>query len=266
MAAARSDARGIQFPLDDSGKRSTAPVGRRILAAALRVLDAGAAERCLAERDWRHRLPAAPAPAGRTAGGQATGHRGLVPCRARCRLARTGLPARRPAAGAARGHGHARRRGAADTAPARHAGQRAGALGSALQGPAPERRRTGAAHRRLGRGRRDRAVQRAGAAPGAMPSRMVRPVGPPPGAARCGQRGRSSGLAGAVAGQHRGHRPGPRTHLEEDRAASACRQRPADRAGGGFGFAGRRCRAGRAAGRLRHADADAGDRRLAAAA
>jgi hypothetical protein len=57
MAAARSDARGIQFPLDDSGKRSTAPVGRRILAAALHGLDAGAAERCLAERDWRHAYP-----------------------------------------------------------------------------------------------------------------------------------------------------------------------------------------------------------------
>ena len=54
MAAAGSDARGIQFPLDESGKRSTAPVGRRILAAALRVLDADAAESCLAERDWRH--------------------------------------------------------------------------------------------------------------------------------------------------------------------------------------------------------------------
>jgi len=57
MAAARSDARGIQFPLDEGGKRSTAPVGRRILAAALRVLDAGAAESCLAERDWRHAYP-----------------------------------------------------------------------------------------------------------------------------------------------------------------------------------------------------------------
>jgi hypothetical protein len=57
MATPRSDARGIQFPLDDSGKRSTAPVGRRILAEALRVLDAGAAGRCLAERDWRHAYP-----------------------------------------------------------------------------------------------------------------------------------------------------------------------------------------------------------------
>jgi hypothetical protein len=57
MAAARSDARGIQFPLDEAGKRSTAPVGRRILAAALQGLDAEAAARCLAERDWRHAYP-----------------------------------------------------------------------------------------------------------------------------------------------------------------------------------------------------------------
>ncbi len=57
MAGPRSDPRGIQFPVDASGKRSTAPVGRRILAAALRGLDAGAAERCLAERDWRHAYP-----------------------------------------------------------------------------------------------------------------------------------------------------------------------------------------------------------------
>jgi hypothetical protein len=57
MAVARSESRGIQFPLDDSGKRSTAPVGRRILAAALHGLDADAAEHCLVERDWRHAYP-----------------------------------------------------------------------------------------------------------------------------------------------------------------------------------------------------------------
>ncbi len=57
MAAARSDARGIQFPLDEAGKRSTAPVGKRILAAALGELDADAAAQCLAERDWRHAYP-----------------------------------------------------------------------------------------------------------------------------------------------------------------------------------------------------------------
>jgi hypothetical protein len=55
--AARSDARGIQFPLDDSGKRSSAAVGRRILAAAMRPLDESVAARCLAERDWRHAYP-----------------------------------------------------------------------------------------------------------------------------------------------------------------------------------------------------------------
>ncbi len=57
MAAARSDARGLQFPLDASGKRSSGRVGRRIVAAALQRLDAQAAERCLAERDWRHGYP-----------------------------------------------------------------------------------------------------------------------------------------------------------------------------------------------------------------
>ena len=57
MATPRSDARGLQFPLDGSGKRSSAAVGRRILAAALGTLDGASAERCLAERDWRHAYP-----------------------------------------------------------------------------------------------------------------------------------------------------------------------------------------------------------------
>ncbi len=57
MAAERGDARGVQFPLDGSGKRSSAAIGRDILAAALRVLDVAAAERCAAERDWRHAYP-----------------------------------------------------------------------------------------------------------------------------------------------------------------------------------------------------------------
>ncbi len=57
MATARGETRGLQFPLDASGKRSSAATGRRILAAALRGLDEAAAERCLAERDWRHGYP-----------------------------------------------------------------------------------------------------------------------------------------------------------------------------------------------------------------
>ena len=57
MAAPRTEARGIQFPLDAAGKRSSGAVGRRILAAALHGLDASAAERCLAEPDWRHAYP-----------------------------------------------------------------------------------------------------------------------------------------------------------------------------------------------------------------
>ncbi len=57
MATERSEARGIQFPLDAGGKRGSAAVGRAILAAALRGLDAQAADACLAERDWRHAYP-----------------------------------------------------------------------------------------------------------------------------------------------------------------------------------------------------------------
>jgi hypothetical protein len=57
MLTPRDDVRGLQFPLD-GGKRSSGAVGRRILASALRGLDATAAERCLAERDWRHAYPA----------------------------------------------------------------------------------------------------------------------------------------------------------------------------------------------------------------
>ena len=57
MASDRAEARGIQFPLDGSGKRSSAAIGRNILAAALRVLDAPSAEACQSERDWRHAYP-----------------------------------------------------------------------------------------------------------------------------------------------------------------------------------------------------------------
>ena len=57
MAASRSEPRGIQFAQDAVGKRSSAAAGRRILAAALGELDSAAAERCLAERDWRHAYP-----------------------------------------------------------------------------------------------------------------------------------------------------------------------------------------------------------------
>jgi hypothetical protein len=57
MNSAKPEVRGIQFPLDAAGKRSSAVVGRQILAAALRVLDTQAAALCLAERDWRHAYP-----------------------------------------------------------------------------------------------------------------------------------------------------------------------------------------------------------------
>lgn len=57
MAAPRSEPRGIQFPPDAAGQRSSSTVGRGILAAALGTLDGAAAARCLAERDWRHAYP-----------------------------------------------------------------------------------------------------------------------------------------------------------------------------------------------------------------
>jgi len=57
MATERAEARGIQFPVDAQGRRSSAAVGRGILAAALRVLDTPAAEACLGERNWRHAYP-----------------------------------------------------------------------------------------------------------------------------------------------------------------------------------------------------------------
>jgi hypothetical protein len=44
---------GLQWPLDASGKRSSAPAGKEILAAALRGLDADAAAALRAERHWR---------------------------------------------------------------------------------------------------------------------------------------------------------------------------------------------------------------------
>jgi hypothetical protein len=53
MASARAEARGIQFALDAAGKRSSGAAGRRVLAAALRVLDGAAADSCLAQANWR---------------------------------------------------------------------------------------------------------------------------------------------------------------------------------------------------------------------
>lgn len=53
-----TDAVGLQWPLDAKGKRATGAPGQRIVAAALRGLNAGAAEAVVAERDWRHAYPA----------------------------------------------------------------------------------------------------------------------------------------------------------------------------------------------------------------
>jgi hypothetical protein len=52
-----SDAAGLQWPLDAKGKRSSGAPGQRVIAAALRGLDAAAADAVLAERDWRHAYP-----------------------------------------------------------------------------------------------------------------------------------------------------------------------------------------------------------------
>ena len=213
-------------------------------------------------------LPGASAPPGRAAGGAAAGHRGLVPRRARRRLAGAGrscamaqpLPLRQAMATPAGA-------GPADAAPARPRRQRAGALGGALQGPAPERRRAGAAHRCLGwraassKNRNAQALHLARAHPEwfDLSDRHLVLLG-------AGSEAGPLALAGSLARQHRRHRPGARAHLEEDRAARARRQRPADRPGGRHGPPERRCRRGHGAGRLRHADADARDRRLADAA
>ena len=48
---------GVQFPPDAAGKRSSAAVGRQILAAALGELDTAAGDACRAERAWRHQYP-----------------------------------------------------------------------------------------------------------------------------------------------------------------------------------------------------------------
>lgn len=48
---------GLQWPLDADGRRGSAAPGRRILAAALRVLDAAAADAAAAEPRWRQAYP-----------------------------------------------------------------------------------------------------------------------------------------------------------------------------------------------------------------
>jgi hypothetical protein len=45
---------GLQWPLDVNGKRASATAGKRIVAAALRTLDADATAALEAERHWRH--------------------------------------------------------------------------------------------------------------------------------------------------------------------------------------------------------------------
>ena len=52
-----NEAAGLQWPLDAKGKRASGAPGQRIVAAALRPLDATAADAVLAERAWRHAYP-----------------------------------------------------------------------------------------------------------------------------------------------------------------------------------------------------------------
>ncbi len=52
-----TDPTGLQWPLDAKGKRASGAPGQRIVAAALRPLDAPAADTLKAERDWRHAYP-----------------------------------------------------------------------------------------------------------------------------------------------------------------------------------------------------------------
>lgn len=52
-----TEARGIQFVADASGRRSSSAAGRTILAAAVQGLDPAAAEACRAERRWRQAYP-----------------------------------------------------------------------------------------------------------------------------------------------------------------------------------------------------------------
>lgn len=52
-----TEATGLQWPLDDKGKRASGAPGQRILSAALRELDAAAADAVLAERRWRQAYP-----------------------------------------------------------------------------------------------------------------------------------------------------------------------------------------------------------------
>ncbi|MFG6467986.1 hypothetical protein [Roseateles sp. BYS87W] len=48
---------GLQWPLDERGRRASGTPGQRIVAEALRPLDAEAADALQAERQWRHRYP-----------------------------------------------------------------------------------------------------------------------------------------------------------------------------------------------------------------
>jgi hypothetical protein len=120
-----SEALGLQWPLDAKGKRSTGAPGQRIVAAALRGLDAQAADAALAERDWRHAYPAhwralVQAQAARPVGVVASARAGLAAAWAELPFVRAGRP--HPLAEAMRAPQHGfqtlQLRGSGDAAPA----------------------------------------------------------------------------------------------------------------------------------------------------
>ncbi len=266
MAVARSESRGIQFPLDDSGKRSTAPVGRRILAAALHGLDADAAEHCLVERDWRHAYPRhlhrlVELQAAKPQATVASCRAGLDAAWRELVYLRDGQPlALREAMATPDGAPlqTLRLRGAQGGAPARwevpYKGRR-------LSGDALARRIDAWAAAGVIEASNAQALHLARTHPGwfDLSDRhlVLLGAGSEAGPLEWLVQWRANVVAIDLAA---------RPYLEEDRPARARRQRPVDRAGGGLGLARRQCRAGPATGWLRHADPGAADRGLAEAA
>ncbi|HEY8880409.1 MAG TPA: hypothetical protein VIN03_22760 [Roseateles sp.] len=92
-----TEALGLQWPLDAKGKRATGAPGQRIIAAALRGLDAAAADAVIAERDWRHAYPThwralVQAQAAKPVGVVASARAGLAAAWSELPFVRTGQP------------------------------------------------------------------------------------------------------------------------------------------------------------------------------
>ena len=133
-----SDAAGLQWPPDAKGRRASGAPGQRIVAAALRGLDATAADAVLAERDWRHAYPRhwralVQAQAARPVAVVASARAGLDAAWRELPFVRAGQPL---------ALADAMRAPAANTAAARHRRRRARALERAPPRPRAARRRT----------------------------------------------------------------------------------------------------------------------------